>query len=77
MSSAGKVVASARPTVNEVDMQPGVVRNEEVVRYPTDDIRLRGVGFGNVQVTEYLSRDRFRDCRGGRTFRCQLAASQL
>jgi mannose-6-phosphate isomerase-like protein (cupin superfamily) len=45
-------------TVNEVDMQPRVVRGEETIHYPTDQIHLRGVGQGNVQVVEYVSCDR-------------------
>ena len=44
--------------MNEVEMQPGVVRGEEVVRSPDDDIHLCGVGLGNVQVADYRSRDR-------------------
>ncbi len=38
-------------------MRPGVVCGEEVVRYPTDEIRLLGLGMGNVQVADYRSRD--------------------
>ena len=44
--------------MNEVEMRPGVVRGQEVVRYPTDDIHLLGMGMGNVQVADYRSRDR-------------------
>jgi quercetin dioxygenase-like cupin family protein len=44
--------------MNEVSMRPGVVRGEEVVRSPTDDIHVLGVGMGNVQVAEYRSCDR-------------------
>lgn len=44
--------------MNRVAMKPGVVRGEEVVRYPTDEIYLRGVDHGNVQVIEYTSTDR-------------------
>ncbi len=43
--------------MNQVTMVPGVVRGDEVVRYPDDEIRLRGVGHGNVQVMEYWSTD--------------------
>lgn len=43
---------------NTVQMTAGIVRGEEVIRYPTDDIYLRGVGHGNVQVIEYFSVDR-------------------
>ncbi len=39
-------------------MDAGVVRGEEVVRYPADQIFLRGIGQGNVQVMEYVSTDR-------------------
>jgi quercetin dioxygenase-like cupin family protein len=40
-------------------MQAGVVPGEgsEVVRYPADEILLRAVGLGNVQVIEYNSTD--------------------
>jgi quercetin dioxygenase-like cupin family protein len=44
--------------VNHVEMHAGVVRGEETIRYPSDEIHLRGVGHGNVQVVEYLSTDR-------------------
>lgn len=44
--------------MNKVEMQPGVVRGEEVVHYPTDEIQLVGLGMGNVQVADYRSRDR-------------------
>jgi quercetin dioxygenase-like cupin family protein len=37
-------------------MRPGVVRGEDVLRYPTDEIRLLGLKMGNVQVAEYRSR---------------------
>lgn len=39
-------------------MLPGVMRGDEVISYPTDEIHLRGVGHGNVQVIEYTSADR-------------------
>lgn len=44
--------------MNVVRMTPGVVLGDEVVRYPADEIFLRGVGHGNVQVVEYVSTDR-------------------
>jgi quercetin dioxygenase-like cupin family protein len=44
--------------MNQVEMQAGVVRGEETIHYPADEIHLRGVGHGNVQVAEYVSRDR-------------------
>lgn len=44
--------------MNQLEMRAGVVRGEETIRYPADEIHLRGVDHGNVQVTEYLSRDR-------------------
>jgi quercetin dioxygenase-like cupin family protein len=44
--------------MNEVEMEAGVVRGEETIRYPADEIHLRGVGHGNVQVAEYVSTDR-------------------
>lgn len=43
---------------NEVAIRAGVVRGTEIIRYPTDEIRLLGVGQGNVQVAEYVSSDR-------------------
>lgn len=44
----------------EVEMQPGVFDGGryETVHYPTDEIMLRVVGAGNVQVVEYRSDDR-------------------
>jgi quercetin dioxygenase-like cupin family protein len=44
--------------MNQVDMHAGVVRGEETIHYPADEIKLRGVDHGNVQVVEYVSRDR-------------------
>ena len=44
--------------MNHVEMHAGVVRGEETIRYPSDEIHLRGVGHGNVQVAEYVSTDR-------------------
>ncbi len=44
--------------VNQVEIQPGVVRGEETIHYPADEIHLRGIGHGNVQVVEYVSQDR-------------------
>ena len=43
--------------MNEVRIQAGVVRGEEIVHYPADEIFLRGIGHGNVQVIEYVSTD--------------------
>lgn len=43
--------------MNQVEMQPGVVRGDETIRYAADVIHLRGVGMGNVQVAEYVSTD--------------------
>jgi quercetin dioxygenase-like cupin family protein len=43
---------------NQVSMRAGIVRGEEVIRYPADEIRLLGIDHGNVQVVEYLSTDR-------------------
>ena len=44
--------------MNQVEMKAGVVRGEETIHYPADEIHVRGVGHGNVQVAEYVSRDR-------------------
>ena len=44
--------------MNQVEMKAGVVRGEETIHYPADEIHVRGVGYGNVQVAEYVSRDR-------------------
>jgi quercetin dioxygenase-like cupin family protein len=44
--------------MNQAEMRAGIVRGEEVIRYPTDEIFLRGIGHGNVQVIEYISTDR-------------------
>lgn len=44
--------------MNQVEMQAGVVRGDETIRYPADEIHLWGVGHGNVQVAEYVSSDR-------------------
>lgn len=43
-----------------VSMKAGVFPGEsyETVRYPSDEIRLRVIDAGNVQVTEYSSEDR-------------------
>lgn len=48
------------PAMNTVRLSQGVVASEgsEVVRTPTDVIRLRLVTGGNVQVVEYESEDR-------------------
>jgi hypothetical protein len=43
---------------NQVSMRAGIVRGEEVIRYPADEMRLLGIDHGNVQVVEYLSTDR-------------------
>ncbi len=43
---------------NQVSMLPGVMRGEEMISYPSDQIYLRGIGHGNVQVIEYWSTDR-------------------
>jgi quercetin dioxygenase-like cupin family protein len=44
----------------ELHLDPVVLLGEdaEVVHYPTDEIRLRAVGHGDVQVADYVSEDR-------------------
>ncbi len=43
--------------MNQLAMVAGIMRGEEVIRYPNDEIFFRGVGHGNVQVIEYFSTD--------------------